>query len=61
MFTAARRPDVHFIVVGDGLLQAKVEARVAALKLADRVHLTGLRRDVPDLMHSFDVFALTSL
>jgi glycosyltransferase involved in cell wall biosynthesis len=25
------------------------------------VHLTGLRRDVPDLLHSFDVFALTSL
>jgi glycosyltransferase involved in cell wall biosynthesis len=25
------------------------------------VHLTGLRRDVPDLLHSFDLFALTSL
>ena len=58
---AARRPDVHFVVVGDGLLRAGVEARVAALELTGRVHLTGLRRDVPDLMHSFDVFALTSL
>jgi glycosyltransferase involved in cell wall biosynthesis len=58
---AARWPDVHFVVVGDGLLRAEVEARVAALELADRVHLTGLRRDVPDLMHSFDLFALTSL
>jgi len=57
----ARRPDVHFVVVGDGLLRAEVEAQVIALELGDCVHLTGLRRDVPDLMHSFDVFALTSL
>jgi glycosyltransferase involved in cell wall biosynthesis len=57
----AQRPDVHFVVVGDGPLRADVEAQIAALGLAERVHLTGLRGDVPDLMHSFDVFALTSL
>ena len=58
---AAQRPDVHFVIVGDGPLRADVEARVAALELTERIHLTGLRRDVPDLMHSFDVFALSSL
>ena len=58
---AARRPDVHFVVVGDGPLRAEVEAQVAAAGLAGRFHLTGLRRDVPDLLHSFDVFVLTSL
>lgn len=58
---AACRPDVHFVVVGDGPLRAPVEARVAALGLSGRFHLAGLRRDVPDLMHSFDLFALTSL
>jgi len=58
---AAQRPDVHFVVVGDGPLRAEVEARVAALELTGRVHLTGIRRDVPDLLHSFDLFALTSL
>lgn len=57
----ARRPDVHFVIVGDGPLRADVEAQVAALGLTRRVHLTGLRCDVPDLMHSFDVFALPSL
>ncbi len=57
----ARRPDVHFVIVGDGPLRAEVEAQIAAHGLADRVHLAGLRRDVPDLLHSFDVFALTSL
>jgi glycosyltransferase involved in cell wall biosynthesis len=58
---AAQRPDVHFVAVGDGPLRAKVEARIAALGLTDHFHLTGLRRDVPDLLHSFDLFALSSL
>ena len=58
---ATERPDVHFVLVGDGPLRAEVEARVGALGLAGRVHLAGLRRDVPDLMHSFDVFVLSSL
>jgi glycosyltransferase involved in cell wall biosynthesis len=57
----AQRPDVHFVVVGDGPLRVDVEAQIAALGLAERVHLTGLRGDVSDLMHSFDVFALSSL
>jgi glycosyltransferase involved in cell wall biosynthesis len=58
---AAQRPDVHFVAVGDGPLRAEVEARIAELDMTDRFHLTGLRRDVPDLLHSFDLFALTSL
>ena len=56
-----RRPDVHFVIVGDGPLRAEVEAEIATLGLTRRVHLTGLRRDVPDLLHSFDIFALSSL
>jgi glycosyltransferase involved in cell wall biosynthesis len=58
---AAERPGVHFVLVGDGPLRADVEAQVGALGLAGRVRLTGLRRDVPALMHSFDVFVLSSL
>jgi len=58
---AQQRPNAHFVVVGDGPLRAEVEAEIAAQGLSERVHLTGLRRDVPDLMHSFDVFALSSL
>ena len=58
---AAQRPGAHFVIVGDGPLRAEVEAQRAALGLTEYVHLTGLRGDVPDLMHSFDVFALTSL
>ncbi len=54
-------PGVHFVIVGDGPLRQDVEDAVADAGLTGRMHLTGLRRDVPDLMHSFDIFALTSL
>jgi glycosyltransferase involved in cell wall biosynthesis len=56
-----RRPDAHLVVVGDGELRARVEARMRALGLAERVHLLGLRHDVPTLLRAFDVFALPSL
>ena len=33
---------------------------MARAGLQDRVHLVGLRRDVPELLRAFDVFALAS-
>jgi glycosyltransferase involved in cell wall biosynthesis len=57
----ARHPDVQFVIVGDGPMRAEVEAAITSEGLTHSVHLTGLRRDVPDLMHSFDIFALSSL
>jgi glycosyltransferase involved in cell wall biosynthesis len=54
-------PDVYFVVVGDGPLRAEVEAALQAQGIAERTILTGLRRDVPELMATFDVFVLTSL
>jgi len=42
-------------------LRPEVEAELAKAGIADRVILTGLRRDVPELMTAFDVFALSSL
>jgi glycosyltransferase involved in cell wall biosynthesis len=57
---AAVRKDAHLVIVGDGPLRKEVEARVSAAGLAGRVHLPGLRRDVPELLRAFDVFALAS-
>jgi glycosyltransferase involved in cell wall biosynthesis len=57
---AARRPEAHLVLVGDGPLRGDVEARAAAAGLTSRVHLLGLRRDVADLQRAFDVFALAS-
>jgi glycosyltransferase involved in cell wall biosynthesis len=58
---AQHRPYAKFVIVGDGPLRKEVKAAIAAQSLTGHIHLTGLRRDVPDLMHSFDMFALTSL
>lgn len=56
-----QRPDAWFVVVGDGPLRPSVEERLQVLNLVDQVVLTGLRRDIPELMATFDLFVLTSL
>lgn len=54
-------PEAWFIMVGDGPLRLEVEALAAKLGISDRLILTGIRRDVPELMAAFDIFALSSL
>ncbi|AHE99145.1 glycosyltransferase [Thioalkalivibrio paradoxus] len=56
----AGRPDARFVIVGDGPLRAAVETRVRAHGLNGCVVMTGLRRDIPDLLPGFDVFVLYS-
>ena len=56
----AALPDVRFVLVGDGELRARVEARIAHYGIRDRVHLAGWRRDIPAIMHALDTFLLTS-
>jgi glycosyltransferase involved in cell wall biosynthesis len=58
---AISHPHCWFVMVGDGPLRQAVEALAASLGIADRLVLTGLRRDVPELMAAFDLFALSSL
>jgi len=57
----AERPGVHWILVGDGELRADLEARARSLGLAARVHFTGWRDDIPDLMALGDLLVLPSL
>jgi glycosyltransferase involved in cell wall biosynthesis len=57
---AAAIPDAHLVIVGDGPLRAQVERRLSERGLTARVHLMGLRGDVPELLRAFDVFALAS-
>jgi glycosyltransferase involved in cell wall biosynthesis len=58
---ANRLPDTWFIIVGDGSLRPEVESALQMGGIAGQTILTGLRRDVPELMAAFDVFALSSL
>lgn len=61
------RPDVRFLAVGgesavhDVGWFDKMRALARELRLDDRVHFTGERTDVPDLMRSIDVLVVPSL
>lgn len=55
------RPDVHWVLVGDGELRGALEARCRDLDLDARVRFTGWREDVPDLLALCAVFVLASL
>ncbi len=49
------------VLVGDGELRPKIETMVKQKGLEDNVLFLGNRADIPDLLHSFDVFLFPSL
>lgn len=51
-------PDAHFVFAGDGPQWEKLQKRIAAEGLGDRVHMLGLRRDVTHILASLDIFVL---
>ncbi|MGH9386218.1 MAG: glycosyltransferase, partial [Vicinamibacterales bacterium] len=53
--------DVHLVVVGGGELEAELRAHASQLGLASRVHFVGPRRDLGDLLASWDLFVMPSL
>lgn len=57
---AAAQPDAHLLLVGQGPLRDALERRAGQVGLAGRVHLTGWRPDVPELLKAADLFALPS-
>lgn len=56
-----RVPDTFFLLVGDGPLRDDVEKYIRKSPLAGRVILTGIRRDVRQMLAIMDVFLITSL
>ena len=54
------RPDVRFMIVGDGDLGATLRRSADAVALGDRLLWTGMRLDIPDIYLASDVVALTS-
>lgn len=50
----------HLLLAGEGELHEALAARAAAADLAGRVHLLGVRADMPALFGAADVFALSS-
>ncbi|NOZ06332.1 MAG: glycosyltransferase family 4 protein [Chloroflexi bacterium] len=56
-----RRPDTHFVILGEGPLRAELEAMTASLSLNGAVHFLGFRTDVADFMNLSDIVALPSI
>src|SRR5690606_10128514 len=55
------RPNVHLVLVGGGSpVFEQLQAYIADNNLGKRVHLLGVRRDVPNLLAGFDLFALAT-
>lgn len=57
----ATRPKLRLVFVGGGSpVFEQTQAYVAERGLADRIHLMGTRRDVPNLLAGCDLFALAT-
>lgn len=57
---AHARPDVAFLIVGEGPERPRLEALAHELGIAERVRWLGLRHDVPAVLAGVDVAVLTS-
>ena len=56
-----RRPDVHFVYIGNGDLTDQVKAFVRDRRLGGNVHVLDYRDDACFLVGAFDVYLLCSL
>ncbi len=57
---AAERPDLRFVVVGEGSEEPPLRSLVSRLGLRERVQFTGFREDMPDVFAGLDLFVLAS-
>lgn len=57
---AASEPEARFAIAGDGELRPRMEAMIRERGLEGRIALLGWRRDVAELMRSFDILLHTS-
>jgi glycosyltransferase involved in cell wall biosynthesis len=58
---AARCPDAHFLLVGNGVQRPLVDARIAASRFADRFHLIGHQQNPYDSLLAMSVLFLSSV
>jgi glycosyltransferase involved in cell wall biosynthesis len=54
-------PDVTFILVGDGEKRTEIKRMIDDLGIADHLIITGGRKDVPDIIATFDISVAPSL
>ncbi|CAN5204084.1 glycosyltransferase family 4 protein [soil metagenome] len=63
---APKHSRLQFLIVGDAVVsehdnaKEEIVSMARAPELKDRVHFTGMRRDIPELLAASDIFALPS-
>lgn len=55
-----KRPQSHFLALGDGVLMPEVRRQIERSGLAQRFHLAGIRQDVKPSLDAMDIFVLAS-
>ena len=58
---SGRMPEARLVIAGDGPLKNELQFQIEELGLRDAVKLLGNRRDIPELLKIFNLFALSSL
>ncbi len=56
-----RVPEAVFIFAGNGPQKENIEKKISELGLTGKVRLLGLRKDVPSILKSIDLFVLPTL
>ncbi len=51
----------NVVIAGDGSLHNKLQSKIRSSKLNSRVHLLGVRNDIPEILTACDVFILSSI
>jgi len=54
-------PNAVFVFAGDGPQREHILNKIKALGLSEKVFILGLRKDIPEILKSIDVFALPTL
>ena len=55
-----KEPKARLLLVGDGDLRPEIESKISRLGISDKVIMTGVRSDVPDLLQTMDCFVFPS-
>ncbi len=55
-----RHPNSRLLLIGDGPVRSQLEGQAAQLQIDDAVTFLGDRDDVPELLHTMDIFVLAS-
>lgn len=53
-------PCITLLIVGDGPIREELETLTRCLDLGNKVIFTGVRQDIPDILHTADIAALCS-